>query len=70
MPTKLQTSFTYQCCWQKKKKEKLITNRWVKHKMLSVRQFGFKEKSCVRNLVSYYDRVAVALQERDGWVDF
>ncbi len=26
-------------------------------------------KSCVTNLLSYYDRVAETIQERDGWVD-
>ena len=38
--------------------------------MLSERQYGFRKgKSCVTNLLSYYDRVAETMQERDGWVD-
>ncbi len=38
--------------------------------MLTDSQFGFRKgKSCVTNLLSYYDRVAETMQERDGWVD-
>ncbi len=38
--------------------------------MLSERKFGFRKgKSCVTSLLSYYDRVAETIQERDGWVD-
>ncbi len=40
------------------------------YKMLKDRQLGFRKgKSCVTNLLSYYDRVAEIIQERDGWVD-
>ena len=54
--------------------EKLVRKRWVdhleKHEMLSESQYGFRKgKSCVTNLLSYYDRVAETMQERDGWVD-
>ncbi len=38
--------------------------------MLTDGQFGFrKKKSCVTNLLNYYDRVAETMQERDGWID-
>ncbi len=38
--------------------------------MLTDGQFGFRKgKSCVTNLLSYYDRVSETMQERDGWVD-
>ncbi len=38
--------------------------------MLTDSQFDFRKgKSCVTNLLSYYDRVAETKQERDGWVD-
>ena len=41
-----------------------------KHEILTERQYGFRKgKSCVTNLLSYYDRVAETMQERDGWVD-
>ncbi len=41
-----------------------------RHEILSERQYGFRKgKSCVTNLLSYYDRVAETMQERDGWVD-
>ena len=54
--------------------EKLIRKKWVehleKHEILSERQYGFRKgKSCVTNLLCYYDRVAETMQERDGWVD-
>ena len=55
--------------------EKLIRKKWVvvvhleKFNMLTDRQFGFRKgKSCVTNLLSFYDRVAEDMQERDGWV--
>ena len=45
--------------------EKLIRKKWVvvvhleKFNMLTDRQFGFRKgKSCVTNLLSFYDRVA------------
>ncbi len=38
--------------------------------MLTDGQFGFRNgKSCVTNLLSYFDRVAKTTQEMDGWVD-
>ena len=41
-----------------------------KHKMLTGKQFGFRQGiSCVSNLLCYYDRVTEIMQERDGWVD-
>ncbi len=51
-----------------------VNKRWVehleKHEIQSERQYGFRKgKSCVTNLLSYYDRVAETMQERDGWVD-
>ena len=54
--------------------EKLIRKMWVNHleknNMLTEGQFGFRNgKSCVTNLLSYYDRVTETLQKRDGWVD-
>ncbi len=54
--------------------EKVIRKKWVDHlekcSMLTDGQFGFRKgKSCVTDLLSYYDRVAEIMQERDGWVD-
>ena len=54
--------------------ERIIRKQWVemleKHKMISNKQFGFREgRSCVTNLLCFYDRVSEILQERDGWVD-
>ena len=54
--------------------EKLIREEWVdmleKQKMLTGKQFGFREgRSCVSNLLCFYDRVTETMQERDGWVD-
>ena len=54
--------------------EKIVRERWVNHlernKLLSDKQFGFRSKrSCVANLLSFYDRVTEVLQEREGWVD-
>ena len=38
--------------------------------MLTNGQFGFRKgKSCITNLLSYYERVAETMQERDGLVD-
>ncbi len=53
---------------------KVNKKRWVehleKHEILLERQYGFRKgKSCVTNLLSYFDRVAETMQERDGWVD-
>ena len=54
--------------------EKLIREEWVemleKQNMLTGKQFGFRQgRSCVSNLLCYYDRVSDAMQEREGWVD-
>ena len=54
--------------------ERLIREEWVdmleKQKMLTGKQFGFRQgRSCVSNLLSYYDRVTEIMQERYGWVD-
>jgi len=54
--------------------EKIVRERWVKHlesnKLITDKQFGFRSKrSCVANLLSFYDRVTEVLQEREGWVD-
>ena len=66
MPIELQTLTSVVC----KILEKLIRKKWVKHlekhEMLSERQYGFRKGT---NLLSYYDRVAETMQERDGWVD-
>ena len=38
--------------------------------MLTGKQFGFRQgRSCVSNLLCFYDRVTDTIQERDGWVD-
>lgn len=59
-------------------KEKKLTiteqSRWVdhleKHNMVTEKQLRCKKgMSCMTILFSYFDRVADALQERDGWVD-
>ncbi|XP_069169369.1 uncharacterized protein [Procambarus clarkii] len=54
--------------------EKLIKTKWVEHlernDIISDRQYGFRSgRSCVPNLLSFYDRATEILQERDGWVD-
>ena len=54
--------------------EKLIREEWVdmleKQNMLTGKQFGFRQgRSCVSNLLCFYDRVTDSIQERDGWVD-
>ena len=54
--------------------ERLIREEWVdmleKQNMLTGKQFGFRQgRSCVSNLLCYYDRVTEIIQERDGWVD-
>ncbi len=72
MPIELQTSVTYQCCMQNTRKvgKEEMDRTLRKHEILSERQYGFRKgKSCVTNLLSYYDRVAETMQERDGWVD-
>ena len=41
-----------------------------KQNMLTGKQFGFRQgRSCVSNLLCFYDRVTDTIQERDGWVD-
>ena len=41
-----------------------------KQNMLTEKQFGFRQgRSCVSNLLCYYDRVSDAMQKREGWVD-
>ena len=54
--------------------EKLIREEWVdmleKQRMLTEKQFGFRQgRSCVSNLLCFYDRVTETTQKRDGWVD-
>ena len=54
--------------------EILIREEWIdmleEQKMLTGKQFGFRQgKSCVSNLLCFYDRVTDTIQERDGWVD-
>ena len=54
--------------------EKLIREEWVdmleKQEMLTGKQFGFRQgRSCVSNLLCFYDRVTDSVQERYGWVD-
>ena len=54
--------------------EKIIRKQWVKfleeNNAITNKQFGFREgRSCVSNLLCFYDRVSDILQERDGWVD-
>ena len=54
--------------------EKIIREKWIQHleerKMLSEKQFGFRSgRSCVSNLLSFYDRVTEIVQEREGWAD-
>ena len=54
--------------------EKLIREEWrtmlEEQKMLTDKQFGFRQgRSCVSNLLCFYDRVTDAIQQRDGWVD-
>ncbi len=54
--------------------EKLIRKYWICHleenNLLSNCQFGFRSnRSCVSNLLSFYDRVIDITQERDGWAD-
>ncbi len=54
--------------------EKIIKTKWVEHlernDIISDRQYGFRfGRSCVSNLLSFYDRATDILQERDGWVD-
>ena len=54
--------------------EKLIREEWVemleKQNILTRNQFGFRQgRSCVSNLLCFYDRVTDTIQERDGWVD-
>ena len=54
--------------------EKLIREEWVemleKQNILTGKQFGFRQgRSCVSNLLCFYDRVTDTIQERDGWVD-
>ena len=54
--------------------ERFIREEWVKmlgkHKMLTGKQFGFRQgRSCVSNLLCYYDRVTDIMQNREGWVD-
>ena len=41
-----------------------------KQNILTGKQFGFRQgRSCVSNLLSFYDRVTDTIQGRDGWVD-
>ena len=54
--------------------ERIVRDRWVehleKHNMFTDKQYGFRSKrSCVANLLSFYDRATEILQEREGWVD-
>ena len=54
--------------------ETLIREEWVdmleKHNMFTGKQFGFRQgRSCVSNLLCYYDRITDAIQERKGWAD-
>ena len=54
--------------------EILIREEWIdmleEQKMLTGKQFGFRQgKSCVSNLLCFYDRVTDTIQEIDGWVD-
>ncbi len=71
MSTELQTSITDECCQQSNRKiDKEETGRLLvldKYKVLTDRQSSFRKgKSCVTNLLSYYDKVAETMQERDG----
>ena len=54
--------------------EGIIKEEWVvmleNQKILTDKQFGFRQgRSCVSNLLCYYDRVTEITQEREGWVD-
>ncbi|WP_340581658.1 reverse transcriptase domain-containing protein, partial [Klebsiella pneumoniae] len=54
--------------------EKIIRRRVVEYlernKLIKDSQHRFREeKSCVTNLLEFYDKVTEVRQERDGWVD-
>ncbi|TOF82727.1 hypothetical protein CGJ15_26220, partial [Vibrio parahaemolyticus] len=54
--------------------EKIIRRRVVGHlernKCIIDNQHGFREgKSCVTNLLEFYDKVTEVRQEREGWID-
>ena len=54
--------------------ERIIREEWVdmleQQKILTGKQFGFRQgRSCVSNLLCYYDRVSEIMQDREGWVD-
>ena len=54
--------------------ETLIREEWVdmleKQNMFTGKQFGFRQgRSCVSNLLCFYDRITDAIQERKGWAD-
>ena len=60
--------------WFAKSQKKIIREEWVdmleKQSMLTGKQFGFRQgRSCVSNLLCFYDKVTDSIQERDGWVD-
>ncbi|KAA3669890.1 uncharacterized protein DEA37_0002748, partial [Paragonimus westermani] len=54
--------------------EKIIRRRVVEHlernDLINSSQHGFRDgKSCVTNLLEFYDMVTAVRQEREGWVD-
>ncbi|KAK8747748.1 hypothetical protein OTU49_016574, partial [Cherax quadricarinatus] len=54
--------------------EKIIRRRVVEHlernKIINENQHGFMEgKSCITNLLEFYDKVTEVRHEREGWVD-
>lgn len=54
--------------------ERMIRKKWIEHlerySLLTDKQFGFRSgRSCVGNLLSFYDRITKVLPERQGWMD-